>query len=64
MNQQLQDGYNEWLLKYGTRKVTFTEARQAELLQFVDKLENKDLMHSYFCKTADTHIYILQLKRK
>ena len=59
MNKELQDAYNEWLLKYGYRPVTFLEIYYGDLIKWVAILKAQNALTEVFNKEQATHNYTL-----
>jgi len=64
MNQELQDVYNDWLIRWGVRPVTFIEAMTKELLPWINKLRHEGMLHEKFDRDQGTHVYTLQLTKE
>ena len=64
MNEELQDVYNEWLLKYGYRSVTFVEIYFGGLIKWVAILKSQNALTEVFNKEQNTHNYILSKLNK
>ena len=61
MDERTQDIYNEWLLKYGYRTVTFTEVcDDGDLFKFSAILSAHNALTIIFNKEQNTHNYTLQ----
>lgn len=61
MNQNTQGAYNEWLLKWGTRPITFMEVANNNMLVWVDHLILSDRLIESYNNAQNTHIYTLTL---
>ena len=59
MKKWIQDGYNEWLTKYGYRPVTFLEIYYGDLIKWVDILKSQNALTEVFNKEQNTHNYTL-----
>jgi len=61
MKEWIQDAYNEWLIKYGYRPVTFTEVCCGGIgLEWAEILSIQNALIVVFNKEQDTHNYTLQ----
>ncbi len=61
MDERTQDIYNEWLLKYGYRSVSFTEVCCGGIgLEWAEILRIQNAVIVLFNKEQDTHNYTLQ----
>lgn len=59
MKKWIQDGYNEWLTKYGYRIVTFSEIYSGNMVKWVAILKAQNALTEVFNKEQDTHNYTL-----
>ena len=59
MQKWIQDGYNEWFLKYGYRPATFTEIYSGNMIKWVDILKSQNALTVIFNKEQNTHNYTL-----
>lgn len=60
MDEQMQDVYNEWLIKYGCRPVSFIEVYCDGLIKSVNRLKIQNALTEVFNKEQGTHNYTLQ----
>ena len=59
MEKWIQDAYNEWLLKYGYRIVTFSEIYSGNMVKWVAILKAQNALTEVFNKEQATHNYTL-----
>jgi len=60
MDERTQDAYNEWLLLFGNRTMTFSEVCDGGTIKWVAKLKAQNALTEVFNKEQDTHNYTLQ----
>ena len=59
MDERTQDAYNEWLIKYGYRSVTFSEIYYGNMIKWVATLKSQNALTEVFNKEQNTHNYTL-----
>ena len=59
MDERTQDVYNEWLIKYGYRSVTFSEVYHGNMIKWVATLKLQNALTEVFNKEQATHNYTL-----
>ena len=59
MDERTRDAYNEWLIKYGYRSVTFSEIYHGNMIKWVATLKLQNALTEVFNKEQDTHNYTL-----
>ena len=59
MEKWIQDGYNEWLIKYGYRSVTFSEIYHGNMIKWVATLKLQNALTEVFNREQATHNYTL-----
>ena len=60
MDERTRDAYNEWLLKYGYRSVTFSEVYHGNMIKWVATLKLQNALTEVFNREQATHNYALQ----
>jgi hypothetical protein len=59
MDERTQDIYNEWLIKYGYRSVTFSEIYHGNMIKWVAALKLQNALTEVFNEEQNTHNYTL-----
>ena len=59
MDERTRDAYNEWLLKYGYRSVTFSEVYHGNMIKWVAALKLQNALTEVFNEEQNTHNYTL-----
>ncbi len=60
MKEWIQDAYNEWLIMYGYRSVTFSEIYHGNMIKWVAALKLQNALTEVFNREQATHNYTLQ----
>ena len=60
MKKWIQDGYNEWLLRYGFRTIAFSEVYDNGMSIWVERLRIQNALIVVFNNEQCTHNYTLQ----